>query len=234
MAFLPALAQQSGTGAPKQARLVMMSPSETVLSSQISAQISGIAVAEGERFASGQVLVTFDCKVYLAQLKRAQAELKAMRMTAATSSQLRNMNAGSTLSADLAEANVAKAEQEVSVYQSSVDHCKIIAPFDGRVTNRRANTHQTLMAGQPVLDILGVSDLEVRLIVTSRWLAWLKPGSQFTIRMDETEKTYPAEVVRLGARIDPASQTMVVIGRIAGQYPELMAGMSGTATFSGN
>ena len=223
--------QDQKSGVSNQARVVMVSPSETILSAQISAQITAVSVAEGDSFAAGQVLVTFDCRVYQAQLKRAQAELAGTRKTAAASSILKEMKAGSTLSSELANSNVAKAEQDVVVLQSSVDQCQIFAPFDGRVTSRRANVHQSLSTGQPVLEILGTSDLEARLIVPSRWLSWLKPNFQFSIRMDETGKTYPATITRLGARIDPASQTLTVMGRIDEQSPDLLAGMSGTAVF---
>jgi len=47
------------------------------------------------------------------------------------------------------------------------------------------------------------------------------------VRIDETRKTYPARFVRIGARVDAVSQSIKVVAAIDGQYPELMAGMSG-------
>jgi len=95
------------------------------------------------------------------------------------------------------------------------------------VTEQKAREQQFLQAGQPVLDILDDSTLEVEFIVSSRWLAWLKPGQGFTIQIDETGKSYPAKVTRLGAKVDAVSQSVKVIGEITGGFPELMAGMSG-------
>ncbi len=61
----------------------------------------------------------------------------------------------------------------------------------------------------------------------SVWLRWLKVGSGFDVQIDETRKTYPAKFTRIGARVDPVSQSVKVAAAIHGRFPELMAGMSG-------
>jgi membrane fusion protein (multidrug efflux system) len=60
----------------------------------------------------------------------------------------------------------------------------------------------------------------------------LNPGYAFQVHIEETDKTYPAEITRVGARVDPVSQTIKVFGEIRGAAPELMAGMSGRANIS--
>jgi multidrug efflux pump subunit AcrA (membrane-fusion protein) len=47
------------------------------------------------------------------------------------------------------------------------------------------------------------------------------------LRVDETGKTYIARVARIGARVDPVSQSIKVVAVIEGRPSELMAGMSG-------
>jgi hypothetical protein len=73
---------------------------------------------------------------------------------------------------------------------------------------------------------------EVELLVPSRWLSWLKPGVAFTVHIEETDKSYPARVTRLGGRVDPVSQSNKVIGEITGPVIGLMAGMSGQVTMN--
>jgi hypothetical protein len=55
----------------------------------------------------------------------------------------------------------------------------------------------------------------------------LRIGGAFRVQIDETRKAYPARFIRLGARVDPVSQSIKVVAAINGKYPELMAGMSG-------
>ena len=45
--------------------------------------------------------------------------------------------------------------------------------------------------------------------------------------IEETGKTFNAEVTRLSARIDPVSQSIKVAAVIDGRFPQLIAGMSG-------
>jgi hypothetical protein len=70
------------------------------------------------------------------------------------------------------------------------------------------------------------------LTAPSRWLSWLKSGASFQVSIDDTGKTYPGKVTRLGGRVDPASQSLKVMGEITADAPELMAGMSGRLTMT--
>ena len=108
--------------------------------------------------------------------------------------------------------------------------CSIAASFGGVTVEQKAREFQYATPGQPLLDILDDHALEVELNAPSHWLRWLKPGYPFPVKIDATDKTYPARVTRLGGRVDPVSQSIKVFGEITGDAPDLMAGMSGRAT----
>ena len=91
---------------------------------------------------------------------------------------------------------------------------------------------QFVQPGQALLEIIDDSVLELEFIVPSRWLAWLKPGYAFQVRIDETARSYPAKVQRIGARVDPVSQSVKLVAAIDGRFPELIAGMSGQVALS--
>jgi len=78
-----------------------------------------------------------------------------------------------------------------------------------------------------LLEILDDSALELDFIVPSKWLVWLKSNQSFQVAIDETGKTYPAKVQRIGARVDPVSQSIKLSAVIDGKFSELVAGMSG-------
>lgn len=61
----------------------------------------------------------------------------------------------------------------------------------------------------------------------SKWLAWLKSGYAFQVGIDETGRSYPAKVQRLGAKVAPVSQSVKLSTAIDGRFPELVASMSG-------
>ena len=78
-----------------------------------------------------------------------------------------------------------------------------------------------------MLDIIDDSVLELEFLVPSHWLSWLRVGGKFEVQIDETRKSYPAKFIRIGARVDPVSQSVKVAAAIDGKFPELIAGMSG-------
>ena len=105
--------------------------------------------------------------------------------------------------------------------------CEIVAPFNGRVAEQKVREQQYVQPGQALLEVLDDSALEVEFIMPSRWLRSVRVGSTVQIAVDETGRSYPARVQRLGARVDPVSQSVKVIATIDGRHPDLMAGMSG-------
>jgi RND family efflux transporter MFP subunit len=199
----------------------------TTLAAEIGAKVERIAAREGERFTKGQVLVAFDCSVNRAQLEEARATQSAADKTLAVNRRLLELQTVGKLEADVSAAEAEKARAKVAAMSAMVSKCAVAAPFDGRVVEQKVRGQQYVQPGQALLDVLDDSVLELDFVVPSKWLVWLKPGHGFQVAIDETGRTYPVKLTRIGARIDPVSQTVRVAGAIGGHFPELSAGMSG-------
>lgn len=199
----------------------------TTIAAEIGAKISRLPIPEGGAFKAGQLLVSFDCSVPNAMLQKARAELSAAQQTHASNKRLYELNSLGKLELDVSASNVSKASAEVGAQQAVLAKCSISAPFAGRIAEQKAREQQFVQPGQALLDILDDSVLELEFLVPSGWLAWLKVGTSFQVDIDETRKSYPAKFIRIGARIDPVSQSVKVAAAIDGIFPELIAGMSG-------
>lgn len=199
----------------------------TTIAAEIGAKISRLPIPEGGAFKAGQSLVSFDCSVPNAMLQKARAELNAAQQTHASNKRLYELNSLGKLELDVSGSNVNKVSAEVNAQQAVLAKCRIAAPFAGRVAEQKAREQQFVQPGQALLDILDDSVLELEFLVPSGWLAWLKVGTSFQVNIDETRKSYPAKFIRIGARIDPVSQSVKVAAAIDGNFPELIAGMSG-------
>jgi RND family efflux transporter MFP subunit len=212
-------------------RGLLVARTETTLSSQLSARIERISVKEGNRFKRHQVLIDFDCRLYQAQLNRTKAQLRATQKTFSANLQLQNFQAISKLEVAVSEAEVAKAEADVELSQIRVSLCKVKAPFSGRVIKLHVAPYASVSPGEPLIEILDDSRLEIRLHIPSMWLASIRIGTKFKVEIDETKRTYRAKVIRMGAKVDPVSQTLPVIAAIIDKDKHLLAGMSGVAHF---
>ncbi len=204
---------------------------QSTLSAEIASNIAKLPLREGESFAKGDLLVEFDCALLTAQLNKAEATAEVARQGLKVSKRLETLNSISSLEVDQALARVKETEAEREAMKVNVSKCSIFAPFPGRVAKLYVDAFQYATPGKPLLDILDTTRLEVRLIVPSGWLKWMKPGSRFSIQIEELGKTYQSKIVRIGTRIDPVSQSIPVIGEIEGNHRELLPGMSGWAGF---
>jgi membrane fusion protein, multidrug efflux system len=199
----------------------------TILASELNAKINSINVKEGDHFSSGQKLVRLDCALQGAQLQRAKAVQDFSEKTYIANQQLLALRSVGQLELDTSKAEVDKSRADVLLINTTLQKCDILAPFSGRVAEQKMRAEQYVQAGQPILEILDDSELELEFIVPSHWLRWLTADYPLQVKIDETNEIYPAKITRLGARIDPISQSIKVAAVIDGQFAELIAGMSG-------
>jgi RND family efflux transporter MFP subunit len=199
----------------------------TTLAAEIGAKVSRLPVPEGGTFKRGQLLIQFDCSLQVAQLNKAKAALTGADKTWQANRRLAELNSVGKVELEVSEAEVHKARAEVAAGQVVLGKCQVVAPFAGRLAEQKVREQQYVQPGQALLEILDDSALELEFIVPSKWLAWLKRGSRFQVQIDETGKSYPARVQRMGAKVDPVSQSVKINAVIDGRFAELIAGMSG-------
>ena len=224
----PAAAPAVRSPLEKQEIRAQLSPRRfTTVAAEIGAKVSRIGVGEGGSFRAGQALVSLDCSLQAAQQQKAKAALAAAEHTFSANQRLEQLRSIGKVELKVSESEVNKARAEVQLMAVSLSKCNVAAPFNGRVAEQKVREQQYVQPGQAMLDIIDDSVLELEFLIPSHWLRWVRTGFPFQVRIDETGKTYPAKVARIGARVDPVSQSIKVTAMIDGRYRELMAGMSG-------
>lgn len=211
----------------REIRAQLMPRRYTTLAAEIGAKVNRLPIAEGARFRAGETLISFDCTLQHAQLNKAKAALAAAEKVLQANHRLSELNSVGKVELSNSEAEAAKAKAEVAFNATILSKCSVAAPFAGRVAEQKVREQQYVQPGQALLEILDDTALELEFIVPSKWLVWLKPNQKFQIAIDETGKTYPAKVQRIGARVDPVSQSVKLSAVIEGKFDELIAGMSG-------
>lgn len=233
LCLLPSLAgAASQAGASSyQARGVIKARHRAVISSELAAKVERLPLRAGDKFRTGDLLVGFDCRLFEAQRDEAEAELEAAKMRYENSCQLEQMNSIGTLEVGLAKMAVKKTEAQYRIASLDVDRCTINAPYDGRVVRVMTNAQESVPLHQKLIEIVGAGSLEAEIVVPGAWLKWLAPGHKLTMHIDETGEEVPATVTRVGATIDPASQSLVVYARLGKHQAPLIPGMRGIAHF---
>jgi RND family efflux transporter MFP subunit len=213
-------------------RVLLAAALETTLSSQMNGTLSSLDASLGQQVAKGAGLATFNCSEANAKAKVASAELAMAKQNHEAKRNLRTLNAVGDLEVAVAATEVQKAEGALSMSKAQSSYCQVQAPFAGRVAKVYVKPYQTLAAGTALVDLVSDGALKVRLNVPSSLLPQLRQGLPLQVSILETGKQYPATVSAINARVDAVAQTVELEARLDAVYPELIAGMSGTASFA--
>ena len=230
LALPPGLCAQNISALNPEIRAQIVPVKHTILSAEMDGRINKLPVREGDYFNKQDLLLAFDCALERALLDKARAKLNRAEKKMAVEKRLMQLDSGSELELAVAEAKVREARAEKSVQEVKAGRCAIKAPFAGRVAELMVQRFQTVKEGQSLMRIVNPDILEIKLLVPSTWLSWLKPGHDFKVHVDETNSTYEAEVRATGPWIDAVSQSVQVYARIKGGHRELRPGMSGKAS----
>ena len=225
---IPAVAQEFGS-IESGLRASLTPKRFTTLSAEMDGLVEKVTVHEGDAIKNGRLLVAFDCGEEKAILDKSRAAFKFAEKDVKVNRRLDELGTTSTMKLHIAESKVAEARADLKVSEVKVGRCRVIAPFSGRVAELFVRQHQFAKRGDPLMKILDSSDLEVEMIVPSDWLAWLKPGLAFSLKLDETGQFHAAEVTTIGSWIDPVSRSIKVFGKIDDNGSNLLPGMSGRA-----
>jgi RND family efflux transporter MFP subunit len=224
--------QPPAAPAARDIRVQVTAETSATIGAPMAGRLSQFPLRDGERFTQGQVLARFFCAEKEGALGHARALLEGKKQIFTSKDKLHALGTSSEVEYRVAQAEAQEAAADVSTAQAMVDSCVVTAPFAGRVAGIFTHNFQFVGIGTPLLEILGDKDLELELIVPSLWLTWLKPGAAFDVAIDETGKTYPAQLTRLSGKVDAVSRSIKVYGRIDGPAETLLPGMSGRALLS--
>lgn len=216
--------------AGKSSRVVVQALKQATLSAEIAARITHMPFREGDSFKTGDVLVRFDCAIFTAQQDKVSAELKAAVAKFENDRELEKSRSIGALEVQLSEVSVQRAKAELRMAEINTERCAIVAPWNGRVTQRKANELEVAKLHQEILGIVATDVMEVMAVVPGQWVRTLRPGQSFEVRIDETGTRHVAEIVAVGSQVDAVSQTLNLRGRIAADS-RLLPGMTGTANF---
>lgn len=197
------------------------------VSSELSARIQELPFKEGQSFKEGQVLVVFDCATQQAQYQKTKAVLSIAKRNYDTNKKLLALGSVGRIEYENSYSEYLKTKAENDELATVLARCNILAPYSGLIVEQKVRAQQYVQAGQPLLDILDKSSMELEFVAPSIWSPWLTEGYKFEIKLDETGKSYPAKITRVNGKIDPVSQTIKVAAVIDGEFKEIAPGMSG-------
>lgn len=213
------------------ARAVIVSLDRTVLSSEIAGEITELSKFEGDSFKKGEPLIKIDCSIYKAQKRKIDVEKEIARLELEKNKKLDTFGSIGTFEIQISQENLNKQKAESDIAAINISRCDIKAPFDGKIATKKVAKYQNIKPQDELLEIVGVDNLEAKVVVPSSWLIWLKRGIEFDLSVDETQTKVKAQIVQIDSIVDPTSQSVSIRAKLLKPYDNIIPGMSATANF---
>ncbi|MHC4873495.1 MAG: efflux RND transporter periplasmic adaptor subunit [Planctomycetota bacterium] len=127
-----------------------------------------------------------------------------------------------------AEREVAVAEANFSIAEKELSECKAAAPFAGRVVERKANEHEQVRKGDPLVYIIADRILIASFLLPEELFHKVKANQEVTVEVDLQKNTkIRARIVQFSAAVDPGSRTFEVRAEVDNRESRLRSGMGG-------
>ncbi len=212
------------------ARGVLRAKQTADITAGMTGQLLEAPYKPGQFFKAGALLAKFDCALQEAELTALLETHQTYSLKHQNASELYKYGAAGELDVALSKSEMQQAFAQINVMKARLKYCSVYAPFSGYVTARHMSAFESPQAGQDLYSLEKAGSLELSIIVPSKWIKWLKKGHTLDFTIDETGGVTQAKVIRLGASIDPVSQTLEIIAKPTAKSSAL-SGMSGYARF---
>ena len=211
-----------------QRRGVVIAENRVRISSQIDATISKLHIAEGAQFEENDLLIEFDCSIERAALEEARLSHEVAKFDYEAKKGEAEEISVSPQTLELLKLKTELALTKLNHLRERIQHCRLLAPFAGRVLKILVQEYETVNALAPVMEIVDNQPLHFRVFLPWAWLKWLSVGD--IVEIEVIDKNYPAELVELSKEVDPLDQSIKAVLKFQSQ-DELIIGMNGIAKF---
>lgn len=224
--------------------------------SELVPQVAGKVVRispnfrNGGFFEAGELLLEIDDRDYQASVNSARANLIESRQLLIQEQaqvkqakddwvRLGNQGQPPTLVSrqpqlKAAKAKVLAAEAQLDTAQANLERTRIVAPYAGRMLEKKVDVGQVVNANSAIASIYAVDTVEVRLPLKNRDLAYIDLPESLRVNKDRQQplpaveliselgksEHWQGNIVRTEGAIDAASQQLYVIAQIDDPYGE--------------
>jgi len=219
---------------------------EAKLSFKVSGTIARLHVQVGDKVRAGQRIAELDPEDYELKAQRAQSSLAraqaAARNAAANYKRIQalyeNRNASrNDLDAARADAESSRAEvnsskKELELERLHLRYTKLAAPAACSVATVPVEMNENVGPGQPIVEVVCGSKLEVEVAVPEVFIARIQKGSPVTATFDAIPGIrFPAIVTKVGVASGQTATTFPVTVQLQREVPEFRSGMAAEVTF---
>lgn len=203
----------------------------TSLSFSVPGTISDIYVGEGQRVVKGQTLARVKSGNYVNAASIADAELAEARDAYARLKKLHDADALPDIKWVEVQNKLKQAENAAEISRRAVSDATLKAPSAGVISRKIASVGQTVIAAEPVLELVAMNDLRVAVSVPEGEIGGIVEGQKARVAFKELGiDSVGGRVVQKSVVADPLTRAYTVKVSIPNADGRILPGMVGDVT----
>ena len=184
-----------------------------------------VKVEDGQSVKKGDVLLRLDDRRLRIELEKAMAHLEVAKGDLVRVVE-EDRNVGR-----VAQAKVRAAEADVQLAEHSLESTRLVAPFDGVVTELSARPGMIVTRNTRFARLLDLDSLTFDAAVDPAVVRRLRVGGKGKVQLRGEDKLFEATIAYISATIDPATSSARVKARLKAARGEASPGEAGWITF---
>ncbi len=216
------------------------------LSSRTSGLVRTMHVDAGDVVKQGDLLMELDLELAQIELERMDSELEQARLELADTERLFTEASALALRGAFAKSEADSRENAVEVsratarqlearskhQRSIIERHRLVAPYDGVISQRLADAGEWVQTGTPVMELVSLDRPRLDIQVPQEFYAKLAGKSKVTVKIDAFPgREFDARVAAIVPVKDPVARTFLTRLEWMNDGATAGPGMSGSAVF---
>ncbi|MCC8191184.1 MAG: efflux RND transporter periplasmic adaptor subunit [Planctomycetes bacterium] len=223
---LTAVSCRGGEGEAERWRGVFEPRAEAVIPAETSMLVVAMPRSPGESCRAGDLLVEFDAALPEAAVAAALAKAEAVELNLSGMRSLFEKNQVTAVELARAESEAAQVQLELAAARREARVCRVVAPFAGKIVERKVREHEWANRGSPLLLLVDDAVLRVRFFLPEENFSAIALGDTVAVWVPAVSRKVAGVVSRLGVVFDPVSRTFDVWAEVDNTDDSLRAGMT--------
>jgi len=204
----------------------LQSNEAVMLRPEITGRVAKLHFTEGREVAKGDLLVSLDSSVHMAELAEAEANLKLSERNYRRAGDLLAKGAGTERAKDEALAKFEVDKASVALARAKLDKTLLRAPFEGVLGLKRVSVGDYVNPGQDLVNLEDIDPIKVDFRVPEMYVGDLEVGQSVSMTVDAySGETFAGEVFAIDPRLDREGRSLVVRAELPNPTGRLKPGL---------
>lgn len=210
------------------------------LRAEVAGPVLEVVAEQGQPVKRGQLLVRLEDVALQDQLIAARSAVRvaenALRVTQSEEERTERLARAEVITRrDLeraqlarhqAQAQLSEAQSRLALVREQLGRTRIIAPFDGVVSERQVNAGDVVQAGSPLLTVVDPRSLELEASVPAEYAGRIEAGTPVDFHLPgDTEHTFSGKIERINPAVDPSTGQVRIYVTIPNVEQSLLVGL---------